>query len=59
MCPELESPANGDVTVFGFIVGSVASYTCNVNYQLEGRSVRICGSDGQWTGETPTCERKA
>lgn len=58
MCPALEAPANGDVRVFGFNVGNVAAYTCNVNYQLDGRSTRTCGSDGQWTGEAPTCRRE-
>ena len=58
MCPALEAPANGDVRVSGFNVGDTAVYTCDVNYQLDGRSTRTCGSDGQWTGEAPTCERK-
>ena len=59
MCPAIESPANGDVTVSGFTTGSVASYTCNINYLLDGSSTRVCGSDGQWSAEAPICRREA
>ena len=38
----------------GFTTGSVASYTCNVNYQLDGSSTRVC-TDGQWSGTAPVC----
>ena len=58
MCPELEAPTNGNIRVVGYDVGNVTFYSCNVNYQLDGRSTRTCGNDGQWSDEAPTCRRK-
>ena len=33
--------------------GTVATYTCNSLYTLNGDSTRTCGSDGSWSGSTP------
>ena len=56
VCPVLAAPANGqvDATVRDF--GSVATYSCNDGFALNGEATRTCG-DGEWTGEAPTCER--
>ena len=54
-CPILISPANGLVNVTGNSPGDSAIYTCGPDYDLVGVSVRVCGDDGQWSGEAPIC----
>ena len=44
--------------VNGTSLGSVASYTCDPDFQLEGALVRVCEGDGLWSGEPPVCMRK-
>ena len=57
-CPMLMDPANGRVSVTGNLPGDNATYTCDPDYGLVGVSVRVCGNDGQWSGEAPMCARK-
>lgn len=42
--------------LMGTTLGSKAMYTCNIGFMLEGDMTRICQSNGQWSGEAPTCE---
>lgn len=59
-CGPLSDPLNGMVdTSGGTTFTSVATYSCMVNYQLVGTSMRECGADGEWTDEEPTCECKS
>ena len=37
-------------------VDTVATYTCNHGYTLNGGTTRTCRSDGIWNGSDPTCE---
>ncbi|CAI7993219.1 CUB and sushi domain-containing protein 2 [Geodia barretti] len=46
---------NGLTSTGGFSPGSVANYTCNDGYVLEGDSRRVCQATGAWTGEEPQC----
>ncbi|GFU14408.1 CUB and sushi domain-containing protein 1, partial [Nephila pilipes] len=39
-----------------YIVEHWVTYSCFEGYRLIGNSSRMCGSDGQWTGETPFCK---
>ena len=39
-------------------VGSVASYSCNEGYQLDGTSTILCSSNGRWSDGAPTCSCK-
>ena len=55
-CGNLSSPVNGQVSVEGNTFGSQANYSCSEGYVLNGNSIRICQTDGQWTGSEPTCE---
>ncbi len=57
-CEELSDPANGDVDQRGNSPGSEAVYSCVDNYVLIGETTRICGNDGQWSGEEPFCDSK-
>ncbi|XP_064386381.1 sushi, von Willebrand factor type A, EGF and pentraxin domain-containing protein 1-like isoform X2 [Halichondria panicea] len=63
-CSDLPSLANGDIDYGGGgfpdsrQVDTVATYTCNPGYTLNGISstTRTCGSDEVWSGFAPTCE---
>ena len=57
-CGSLPSPLNGQVQLNGTTVGSVANYSCNRRYILNGTSTRTCEADGEWSGDPPTCERE-
>ena len=55
-CGNLSSPVNGQVSVDSNTFGSQANYSCSEGYVLNGNSIRMCQSDGQWSGSEPTCE---
>ena len=55
-CGDLPSPLNGVVNLTGTVEGSIANYTCNEGFLPDGPVVRMCGSDGMWSGEAPLCE---
>ncbi len=63
-CSDLPSLANGIINYGGAgstdsrPVNTVATYTCDTGYTLNGGSTRTCGSDGVWSGLAPTCQRK-
>ena len=46
---------NGDGTVFAF--GEEVSYTCAEGFFLSGPDRRTCGSNGDWSGTDPMCNR--
>ena len=59
-CPDLTVSANGMIsynmgTASLRPVGTVATYTCDTGYTLNGGSTRTCGSDGVWSDSDPTC----
>ena len=59
ICTTLAAPVNGQVAVTGRIIGSSAVYSCNVGFFLTGGSrVRVCQSNGQWSGSMPRCFSK-
>ncbi|XP_062518038.1 sushi, von Willebrand factor type A, EGF and pentraxin domain-containing protein 1-like isoform X5 [Corticium candelabrum] len=53
LCPELSSPAYGEVTV-GY---NVATYSCQYGYKLKGDKKRTC-SYGVWSGSEPSCVKE-
>ena len=57
-CPELSHPENGQVMWTGLTPGSTATYTCDVGFELNGAQTRTCQSDGTWSDDPPTCDRK-
>ena len=57
VCPPLFSPANGQVFFSSTVEGSVATYSCDSGFVINGEVTRTCGEDGTWSGEAPTCER--
>ena len=62
VCTDLMDLVNGGIvydmeTKDNRPVNTVATYTCNTGYTLNGSSTtRTCGSDGVWSGSDPTCE---
>ena len=50
---------NGDLNVDRTTLGGKASYSCNAGYNLVGEAVATCQSNGEWSSERPTCERKS
>jgi len=62
-CGPLEDPENGMVVVSpSTLDGSVATYSCNVGFDLGGFPTRTCRLNpptipGVWDGEEPTCIR--
>ncbi len=64
ICSDLPSLTNGVIDYGGAVstnsrqVDTVATYTCDTGYTINGSSTRTCESDGMWSGSTPTCQRK-
>ena len=55
ICPTLSSLSNGHIIrTNGNFSGSIASYSCNSGYKLNGTNDRRC-VNGQWTGEEVAC----
>ena len=58
LCPPLSLPENGNVSVIGDGVGSIAMYICNSGYEPVGNTTLTCGSDGTWNVQEPVCRGK-
>ena len=56
-CDSLISPSNGNVVVDESGVGTVATYSCDIGYTVEGVSMRTCqnSADPTWSGSPPSC----
>lgn len=60
-CGDLTVPSNGAISyTSGTFLGSTATYSCDLGYDLSGGdAVRICESDGEWSGNEPSgCQGK-
>ena len=59
-CMPLTNPTNGNIVYDNdFAIGSVATYTCNTGYGVQGGPTRTCAADG-WNDANITCgERSA
>ena len=65
-CPSLATPRNGNIMAISGAhniiigLGSVATYSCNLGYNLVGQTSRVCqsvyGTTGVWSGSPPVCE---
>ena len=57
-CGILNPPQYGMIDFIETTFGSIATYSCNVGFNLTGNSgkdYRVCIVDG-WTGAEPSCE---
>ena len=57
-CGDLSSPSNGLVQFALTTLGAIAVYTCDSGYMIEEGPSRTCEANGNWSGNTPTCECK-
>ncbi len=55
-CGTLPNPSNGFVNLITTTLGSPASYSCDLGFQLRGVEVRICVETGVWSDQAPICE---
>ncbi len=55
-CGPLFNPANGMVTFSLTTYQSMANYSCNDMFRLEGTESRLCTAEGVWSPEEPVCE---
>ena len=54
-CGDPGTPTNGHHNFSSTTYTSVATYTCDVGYTLQGSNSRTCQSNGQWSGSVPQC----
>ncbi|XP_078490618.1 sushi, von Willebrand factor type A, EGF and pentraxin domain-containing protein 1 isoform X47 [Ciona intestinalis] len=56
-CSTPQSPRNGAVTPVKqlYNANDIVRYSCNVGYDLFGRSENVCLRSGQWSTSTPHC----
>ena len=54
-CAKLDAPTYGNVWVTGNYYSSVAYYSCNHGYELDGAYSRKCLHDYTWDGKAPEC----
>ena len=55
-CMALPNPTNGQVmTTSGTTFNNIATYSCTDGYTLSSSATRVCGSNGSWTLDAPTC----
>ena len=57
-CQMLSGPTNGSVSYGNTTYLSVATYTCDTGFTLNGTENRTCQADGAWSDLSPTCQIK-
>lgn len=57
-CSVLPNPPNGQVTQNSTSVGSIARYSCDKGFELNGAEERECLGDGNWSEREPSCDSK-
>ncbi|XP_045205733.2 CUB and sushi domain-containing protein 3-like [Mercenaria mercenaria] len=58
-CGKPLSPTNGNVSYNNTTYESVARFSCNNGYNMNGGNLMRCSSDGLWNGSVPDCIIKA
>ena len=58
-CGPTPEPEHGSVWLINGTTtfSSQASYSCEADYRLQGRTTRLCQEDGNWSSSLPTCKR--
>jgi CUB/sushi domain-containing protein len=54
-CGNLTDISNGSVTFSETTFGSIATYSCDEGFGLQGSTERVCETIGQWSGSEPSC----
>ena len=47
---------HGNTSTNGTVFQSVATYTCDNGYNLDGFQNRTCESNAMWSGDEPECK---
>lgn len=55
-CGEPGEIENGYKESSGNVFTARVNYNCNKGYVLSGRAIRYCQSNGQWSGDLPSCQ---
>ena len=55
-CGNLDAPENGNISLTGTTVDSIATYTCNEGFLSVGLLTRICQINGMWSGAATICQ---
>ena len=55
VCEKPVSINNGNVEYGGTVMGSVATYTCHEDYELQGMNESKCLHNERWDGKVPVC----
>ena len=56
-CSKLPHPENGNVSWNSTDFNSIASYSCNEGFVLNGIPQRVCQASGYWSDRPPQCSR--
>ena len=55
-CGPLLPPLNGQIIIGNTTTGNIATYLCDSGFIIsDGNETRMCGFDGLWSDEEPTC----
>ncbi|XP_017761718.1 PREDICTED: sushi, von Willebrand factor type A, EGF and pentraxin domain-containing protein 1-like [Eufriesea mexicana] len=57
-CPKLKVPENGylvKASACSNVVHAACGIRCRIGFYLTGDSIRLCGKDGNWSGNEPKC----
>ncbi|XP_041475001.1 sushi, von Willebrand factor type A, EGF and pentraxin domain-containing protein 1-like isoform X1 [Lytechinus variegatus] len=57
-CPLLQRPENGEFVECSNVVNGACAIRCNRGYEVTGSSIRLCFSNGSWSGEDFNCRVK-
>lgn len=56
-CEPLDTPSNGSLKYSnGMTYRSVATFSCDSGFLLDGNLERTCLEDNSWNGTNPTCK---
>ena len=60
VCPELSVPQNGNIEYDNTPseYNSEAVYSCTNGFTVDGDAMRVCQSDGTWSGNSAICQRE-
>ncbi|WAR31017.1 LEV9-like protein, partial [Mya arenaria] len=47
---------NGWRTGYAFTFPHIVNYYCHEGFELQGVGHRVCGAEGEWSGQVPTCK---
>lgn len=55
-CSKPSVPTHGEITGDRFSVNSTVVYDCKAGYSVKGARKLVCGLDGRWSDQVPSCQ---